>query len=83
MSVMREPKVEPEDVCEPDCQELYARPNVRADLCELSASSALHSEMKEEAKEEIWEAVEDGPPVAETPVESAQKCFSQVSVYPG
>lgn len=82
MSLLCEPKVEPEDVREPDRQELRFSSMVATSFhFELSASPAnVTIKVKDDIEEDVWEAVEDKPPVAETPAGSEQKCFSQVCI---
>lgn len=85
MSVSREPKMEPEDACEPDDNELRSSPVVGPDNhFEVSVSAASATiEAKDEIEEDVWEAVDDGPLAAETQVGSERKCFILVfcSIY--
>ncbi|KAH7700931.1 zinc finger protein isoform 2, partial [Aphelenchoides avenae] len=78
MSLLREPKIELEDTCDSDCNELRSTPVVgTGSHCELPASSAIEPiGAKDEIEEDVWEAIEDGP-LGATPAESEQKCFIQ------
>ncbi|KAH7700350.1 hypothetical protein AAVH_32532, partial [Aphelenchoides avenae] len=78
MSVMQEPKMELEEVSEPDRQELRFSPTASLDHYKFSASPAgLHSEVKDEIDEDLWEAIEDEPIAAKPLPELETKCLSQ------